>query len=585
MVTHDELLSNQNMPNEKPNGDELTEETSHLSRRKILGAASTIGAAGAFGGVGTMAFFSDEEQFANNQLTAGELDMKVGWEEHYSDWSEDEAEHAHMENGDLVIDDHEGFMDATFQERFPDKETKKLLDEGTADPCDVLADVPDDLEKPVIDLSDVKPGDFGWVFFDFVLCDNPGWMWMTGDLIENAENGLIEPEQESPDEVDTDIGNLLDLVQVELWYDTDCNSILESGNPPHLESGGDVPFFQGSLFWALRVLSSRAGWPLDGDLTNQTGNTLDYTKTNAFTENSRHCLGIRWEVPRTVGNEIQTDRLQFDLGFYTEQRRHQTPPGHPTGVGTDDDDDEDIPTPTADPLPPGIERDEDDGFQWTGDCQEELVIYIHGFDQTPARSQTKADEMEENLRNEGYNGEFWGYRWASNPAGSGIPIHDAWQKWHRAKEFADAAGELLAAILETYCECCPDTDIHLVAHSLGARVALEAVENLTGPLDCIKTVHLMGAAVPNSSVNKIGGDYFTDIVAKTDQTYNYHSFADDVLDSAYQAAEGTQALGDTGATGDTPNNYHDSDVTDEVGDEHSGYSDNVSDDIVDNMGN
>jgi predicted ribosomally synthesized peptide with SipW-like signal peptide len=57
-----------------------------LSRRKLLGSVATIGAAGAIGGAGSMAFFSDEEEFANNQLTAGELDMKVAYDGYYSDW-------------------------------------------------------------------------------------------------------------------------------------------------------------------------------------------------------------------------------------------------------------------------------------------------------------------------------------------------------------------------------------------------------------------------------------------------------------------------------------------------------------------
>jgi len=74
-------------------------------------------------------------------------------------------------------------------------------------PCDVLADVPEDLDeggqpRPLIDIEDVKPGDFGEVTFDFALCDNPGYLWMNGELLENAENGLTEPEADDPDEPD-----------------------------------------------------------------------------------------------------------------------------------------------------------------------------------------------------------------------------------------------------------------------------------------------------------------------------------------------------------------------------------------------
>src|SRR6056297_3451357 len=63
-----------------------------LTRRKALAALGSIGVASAGAGLGTSAYFSDQETFENNQLTAGTLDLKVDWEEHYSDWSADEGE-------------------------------------------------------------------------------------------------------------------------------------------------------------------------------------------------------------------------------------------------------------------------------------------------------------------------------------------------------------------------------------------------------------------------------------------------------------------------------------------------------------
>jgi len=214
-----------------------------LSRRKILAGLGSIGVASAGVGLGTSAYFSDTETFTNNELVAGQLDMKVSWEEHYSDWSEDEAEFASMPGPEeepdlslsappdgkpieLVVNDWDGFMGATLQEQFPEGG----LEEG-ADPCEALADVPDDLEAPVIDLEDVKPGDFGEVTFDFSLCDNPGYVWMNGELVSESENGLTEPEAKDPDEDQNADGSLKDdeagPAEVELadalraraWYD------------------------------------------------------------------------------------------------------------------------------------------------------------------------------------------------------------------------------------------------------------------------------------------------------------------------------------------------------------------------------
>jgi len=206
-----------------------------LSRRKALAALGTVGVASAGAGLGTSAFFSDQETFENSQLTAGTLDMTVGWEEHYSDWSEDEAEHARMEDGELVVDDQQGFMNATLQEEFPDKRPPIPL-------CEALADVPDDLEKPVIELSDVKPGDFGEVTFTFALCDNPGYVWMNGSLLANAENDLTEPERDDPNESDGATGQqlpgnplgggeLADSIRTTIWYDDDCDNTDERDTP------------------------------------------------------------------------------------------------------------------------------------------------------------------------------------------------------------------------------------------------------------------------------------------------------------------------------------------------------------------
>ncbi|AOW80089.1 hypothetical protein HTSR_0904 [Halodesulfurarchaeum formicicum] len=196
--------------------------TFEISRRKALAALGTIGAASAGAGLGTSAWFSDQEEFSGNQLVAGDLDLKVSWTEHYYDGSPAAAQYVHRpgsgeepdlalpgpENGypiEFVFDDREQFMDATLREQFPEG---GLGDEQN--PCGLLANVPEDLEAPVIALEDVKPGDFGEVTFDLASCSNPAYLWLTGELLENAENGLTEPERSDPDEDDTPTDVLLD---------------------------------------------------------------------------------------------------------------------------------------------------------------------------------------------------------------------------------------------------------------------------------------------------------------------------------------------------------------------------------------
>jgi len=65
--------------------------TLDITRLTALATLGSVGIASAGAGLGTSAFFSDSESFANNQLTAGTLDMTVGWTETYSDWSADEG--------------------------------------------------------------------------------------------------------------------------------------------------------------------------------------------------------------------------------------------------------------------------------------------------------------------------------------------------------------------------------------------------------------------------------------------------------------------------------------------------------------
>ena len=254
-----------------------------ISRRKVLAGLGTIGVASAGAGLGTTAYFSDQETFQNNQLTAGTLDVLVDWEEHYYDGSagrdlvelvpEDEidilddsqyilpavdnpdarAVAVRFLGGGTFQENKDAFWDATAIEALPDSDGDGLQNEfddsqvcsgeagltnvGNADaetreeglyaPNRTSNDVtsPGD---PLINLDDVKPGDFGEVTFSFHLCDNPGYVWLNGMLNEEftGEGLLTEPERNDPDEIDG-IVELLDEMQVRIWYDPDCDNQVE----------------------------------------------------------------------------------------------------------------------------------------------------------------------------------------------------------------------------------------------------------------------------------------------------------------------------------------------------------------------
>ena len=290
-------------PKQPTKESETMNDDIELSRRRTLAALGTIGAASAGAGLGTSAYFSDQETFQNNQLVAGELDMKVDWEEHYSDWSDDEDDDPSNGELDITMDepgtpgdytafppgveafdgvddddfvtgdpllyvldsDVTQFMDNTSIEAYPDTGADGgTADDGVQDPipdsasgaCEYLADVGDDDDGldptgprsnnddtadedgnplPLINLDDVKPGDFGELTLSFHLCTNPGYVWLNGDLIEARENGVTEPEADDPDEegptdeVSTEIDNdveLLDTIQTAWWYDENGDNLV-----------------------------------------------------------------------------------------------------------------------------------------------------------------------------------------------------------------------------------------------------------------------------------------------------------------------------------------------------------------------
>jgi predicted ribosomally synthesized peptide with SipW-like signal peptide len=251
----------------------MSDDAFEVSRRKLIGAMMTVGGAGAIGGASTTAFFSDEEEFANNQVVAGDLDLKIDWEEHYSDWSDDEGSGLDVRMSDpgagytsfpsaappehqsvwIADDDVSQFMANTAIEAFPDDpdaaEGSGTYDAQRVELDDELCALPADTDEvlshpartrgtfpageqgnaqttepgdPLIDISDVKPGDFGEVTFSFHLCGNPGYLWLTGALRDASENGTTEPERKDPDEdyPEGDTVELLQEIRTAFWYDT-----------------------------------------------------------------------------------------------------------------------------------------------------------------------------------------------------------------------------------------------------------------------------------------------------------------------------------------------------------------------------
>ncbi|NUE03254.1 hypothetical protein HUB97_12255 [Halorubraceae archaeon YAN] len=155
-------------------------------------------------------------------------------------------------------------------------------------------------QRSLIELDDVKPGDEGEITFSMHLCDNPGYIWLF------AKN------------IDFD-GELAEYLDVVLWYDDDCNNVFDDD---------EIEIFSGSFSELLDLLNNgKESLPLDADPKNP--ETID-----CFDPETGYCIGFTWEFPvrqfdeidERDNNDVQGDSLKFDLGFYTEQCRHNDGP-------------------------------------------------------------------------------------------------------------------------------------------------------------------------------------------------------------------------------------------------------------------
>lgn len=314
-----------------------------ISRRKALAALGVVGGASAGTGFATSAYFSDQESFENNALVAGELDATVAYSTHYSDWSPDEDGGSTDDAADdVAVRMYDGVAGETgIKSDLQAGETGLPSNDAwlvaVDDPAQFLTNIrldaagdatcpdgtnADELSQPVVELDDVKPGDFGTLTLEFALCDNPGFVWLNGTLRSAAENGTTEPEADDPDE---GAGvELLDAVQTAVWID--------DGNG--YQDGGEEPVLVGSLRQVLSQLPA-AGRPpggsnggnagtvgnagLVGDLPAAAGGG---SGRNCFSAETTHAVVFAWWLPVDHANEIQTDTAAFTLGLYTEQCRH-----------------------------------------------------------------------------------------------------------------------------------------------------------------------------------------------------------------------------------------------------------------------
>ena len=264
-----------------------------LSRRKMVAGLGVVGLASAGAGVGTSAFFSDEESFEDNTLTAGTLDMSVT---------------ANV----VAADDYwtgQGALDLS----------------ETAD-GDVVSG---------IQVDDVKPGDWAVICFDIEVGDNPGYVQVRTE--EFVENGGANPEPEQDVEGDTDNdADLGEFLLTTVWQKYDETSGDKTGlstlDPVFNNASDDLnisygsPDVDGVVDGVTHYTNAReANGVLENGYLIKDDNG-DLLPINDQANEGVYSFCLLLEIPFQVGNVIQGDSISFDLVFETEQVRHNEDP-------------------------------------------------------------------------------------------------------------------------------------------------------------------------------------------------------------------------------------------------------------------
>ncbi len=241
----------------------------------LLGLGA-VGVASAGAGLGTTAFFSDEESFTDNTITTGQLDLLVDWQQTYDYGQGREFVSAHPDHdGDgeqsLVID-NEVVRYSDFPDETDDNSNGAnipLLDCENIPPLSEANFGTDPVTgqemETLVQFSDVKPGDSGEITFSLHLCDNPGYIWMQAANVSDEGGASTEPELA----VDpNNLGNLGDAIQATLWYDEDCDNVYDEAEPADIMLTLD---FSGSMLY------NQYGGVVSTDEIQVNGTTYDET--------------------------------------------------------------------------------------------------------------------------------------------------------------------------------------------------------------------------------------------------------------------------------------------------------------------
>lgn len=194
-------------------------------------------------------------------------------------------------------------------------------------------------------------------------------------------------------------------------------------------------------------------------------------------------------------------------------------------------------------------------------CPGEIAKYVHGVWTSQQSAIEQVQRVDISLREKGndYGVTIVGFSWDSDTIKNR-------KGWEVAKVIANKNGELLADLIVSYKVECPNDKVRVVAHSLGSRVVLSALQFLHDESrgSIVRSVHLLGAAVDDEQVSTNDISCLSNIpplpcsgraIESTVQTklYNLKNYEDNLLRN-YDYNE-DYALGLYGRVGSEPEKY------------------------------
>lgn len=237
----------------------MSDRTFELSRRKALIGLGTVGAASAGAGMGTSAFFSDQEEFTGNTIQAGEFGLTV-----------EQAIHG-------IDQDGIGPDEMSFGEN---------EDDGV-------------WATDTIEITDAKPGDEYEFCWEITVHDNPGYVAVAGDSTDKTGYEASN--------VDAD----------DLWDINENSDLSTLGAETVVDSlkivNGDVKHEYGDYYNTLGELLDDLG---DGVLLDDGNDPITFDPDKTWE------LCVELSIPTDVGNELQGAELTWNKTFYAEQARH-----------------------------------------------------------------------------------------------------------------------------------------------------------------------------------------------------------------------------------------------------------------------